>query len=141
MTSLNKPRDRQAQALFHSLDISCSVQAFRQTECTEARERLLETLEDYFKRGWQGANSAKVRSTNLPPIYLQRQGHSVTVIGIERQQDNQVYILVFDPSRGESSSIKRLIGRDKFPMASKLLEPYRRGMKHLGKYDEFEILW
>lgn len=70
-------------------------------------------------------------------------GHSVTIVGMERQQDNQVCLLVFDPSRGDSGSMKRLIGKvvDRgMPKASKLLEPYRRGTKYLSKHDEFEIL-
>lgn len=70
-------------------------------------------------------------------------GHSVTVIGIERQKDNQVFLVVFDPSHGESGSMKRLIAGDvgeHTPKTSKLLKPYRRGIKYLGRHDEFEML-
>ncbi|EQL01388.1 peptidase family C78 [Ophiocordyceps sinensis CO18] len=133
----------EAQALFNSLDIPCSVQAFRPTSGVKVTQILLETLEDYFNRGWEGANSTKVRSTKLPPVFLQHQGHSVTVIGIERQKDNQVFLVVFDPSHGESGSMKRLIAGDvgeHTPKTSKLLKPYQRGIKYLGRHDEFEML-
>ncbi|KND93430.1 hypothetical protein TOPH_01884 [Tolypocladium ophioglossoides CBS 100239] len=64
-------------------------------------------------------------------------------VGMERQQDNQARLLVFDPSRGDSKSIKRLIGKvvDRgVPKVGSLLKPYRRGTKYLSKHDEFEIL-
>ncbi|POR33979.1 Zinc finger protein-like protein [Tolypocladium paradoxum] len=146
-----QPRDTSPLLTIH--DSRCSAQAFRDAESGQARRNLLQAVEQYFEKGWRGGSSAKARSTALPPIYLQHHamltlgvlgGHSVTVVGMERQQDNQVHLLVFDPSRGDSDSMKRLIGKlvDRgMPKTGELLEPYRRGTRYLSKHDEFEILW
>ena len=44
-----------------------------------------------------------VRQTNRPPLYFQHQGHSRTVVGIERRREGKNFLLVLDP---------RLPGRD-----------------------------
>ncbi|KAG8234327.1 hypothetical protein J437_LFUL013067 [Ladona fulva] len=33
-----------------------------------------------------------------PPLYLQHQGHSRTIVGVEQLKDGSIYLLVFDPS-------------------------------------------
>ncbi|KAJ6438714.1 zinc finger-containing ubiquitin peptidase 1 [Purpureocillium lavendulum] len=133
----------EAQALFRSLKISAPVQAFRDTEDGLAARKLLLAIERYFGAAWNGGDEAKVRTTSLPPIYLQHQGHSLTVVGVERQNDDRLQLLVFDPSSRDSEAVKRFVGRQVrrgMPGANELLEPYRRGMKYLSKRKEFEIL-
>ncbi|PHH75930.1 hypothetical protein CDD83_4344 [Cordyceps sp. RAO-2017] len=133
----------EAQALFSSLNISCAVYAFRHAERGRASCCMLQAVEEYFQKGWNGSDGAKIRPTSLPPVYLQHQGHSVTIVGFERQWDNQVNVLVFDPTHPDLHGIKKLVGkeiREAMPAAIALLESYRRGSKYLRKHDEFEIL-
>ncbi|PHH64872.1 hypothetical protein CDD81_3729 [Ophiocordyceps australis] len=134
----------EAQALFCSLGIPCSVHAYRDEYPTMAYSLLLQAIEEYFQHGWKGNSSIKIRRTQLAPVYLQHQGHSVTIVGFERQKDEQAHILVFDPWRRDSSWIRKL-GRGgvmEGPMSRsmQLLEPYRRGVKYLSRHAEFETL-
>lgn len=45
------------------------------------------------------SNGTPVRQTTKLPIYLQHQGHSRTVVGVEVRADGEVWLLVFDPAR------------------------------------------
>lgn len=67
----------------------------------------------------------------------------MTIIGFERLTDDETHILVFDPSRGDSSGMLRLIDGAVEPKTSavdRLIEPYRRSKRDFRRYDEFEIL-
>ncbi|KAL3957938.1 hypothetical protein ACCO45_008516 [Purpureocillium lilacinum] len=133
----------EAQALFRSLQIPSPVQSFRDAEDGTAASQLLRAIEGYFEAGWTGSGESKVRRTSLPPVYLQHQGHSLTVVGIEKQKDDRVHLLVFDPSCRDSAAVKRYVGRrvrKDMPGMKDLVEPYRRGAKYLIKRKEFEIL-
>lgn len=45
-------------------------------------------------------NSDTVITTEKPPVYLQYQGHSLTLIGVELTGKNEKNLLVFDPRPG-----------------------------------------
>lgn len=136
----------EAQALFSSLNIACPVQAFKDGDQARAKAKLMKAVEIYFRRGAvdEGtAGSGKVHATDLPPIYLQHRGHSLTIVGIEKQRDKGVNLLVFDPSFRDPSSVKDLV--DETVKISKhkiggLLDAYRRGTRYFRRYGEFEIL-
>jgi hypothetical protein len=140
----------EAQALFSSLSIPCPVQAFKDGDRARARTMLMRAVEAYFRQSDDGApnnsegnSDAKVRPTGLPPIYLQHRGHSLTVVGFEKQRDRQVNLLVFDPSFRDASSVRDLVGRTFTQSESKIngmLEPYRRGTRYFRRYGEFEVL-
>ncbi|UNI19192.1 hypothetical protein JDV02_005395 [Purpureocillium takamizusanense] len=134
----------EAQALFNSLQIPSPVQSFRDSEDGAAASKLLQAIDHYFKAGCGGNDeSKKVQTTSLPPVYLQHQGHSLTVVGIEERKDGRLNLLVFDPSCRDSAVLKRHVGRrvcKDMAGAGDLAEPYRRGAKYLIKQKEFEIL-
>jgi hypothetical protein len=70
-----------------------------------------------------------------------RKGHSITVVGIERQSSSKRSLLVLDPMFQDPNSISRYIGgKHSRRNPDKALRLYRRGAKYLKKYDEFEIL-
>ncbi|KAM0435050.1 hypothetical protein ACHAPT_003139 [Fusarium lateritium] len=132
----------EAQAVFLSLEIPCSVQAFKDRERGRSKTRLFEAVEGYFQGGIKDVED-RIRLTDLPPIYLQHPGHSLTIVGIEKQMDGHMNLLVFDPSFRDSSKIRSLIGRTVQHRTSSIdesLHPYRRGSHYFRKYNQFEVL-
>lgn len=83
----------------------------------------------------------EVLATARPPMYLQRHGHSMTIVGIEIRKNGNRNLLVFDPAYNTS---KILIGKitadSNFKHAPSLLKPYRRGKRQLKRYNVFETL-
>ncbi|KAH7007983.1 peptidase family C78-domain-containing protein [Ilyonectria destructans] len=133
----------EAQAVFCSLSIPCSVQAFKDKERGKAKSLLLQGIEQYFQGGVMDVE-ARIHLTGLPPIYLQHPGHSLTIVGLEKQMDGEVNLLVFDPSFRDSTKIRHLIGkafRHKLSTVDEAVQPYRRGTQYLRKYSEFEVLY
>lgn len=105
-------------------------------------------VERYFQAGTILPQSAtteiqKVWQTDLPPIYFQHAGHSMTIIGLERDKSGARNLIVFDPMFHDASTITRLIGKEvhPHPMAANMaVNSYRRGSKYLGKYEQFEVI-
>ncbi|KAK2602637.1 hypothetical protein N8I77_009152 [Diaporthe amygdali] len=131
----------EAQAMFVSLGVACDAQGFKNKEQPgKAEAQMLASVERYFEQGIFDPED-KVRCTTLPPIYFQHAGHSMTIIGIEKQKDGGVNLLVFDPMFRDSAIVTDRIGQrftSKHPDHS--LRAYRRGNKYLRRYREFELL-
>ena len=69
------------------------------------------------------------------------QGHSLTIVGIEKRTDGSRELLVFDPMFQDSISLTKYIDRVfKHKSPDVALKLYRRGSKYLRKYSEFELL-
>ncbi|EHK27494.1 uncharacterized protein TRIVIDRAFT_141409, partial [Trichoderma virens Gv29-8] len=134
----------EAQAFFASMGFPCSVQSFKASgEDDNASSRLLDAIERYFQQGAVGSMDSKVQSTLLPPIYLQRPKHSLTIVGLEKHKGGDVQLLVFDPEFQGSNTVVRLAAKATLRRQSKvtkLLEPYRRSATHLERFNEFEVL-
>ncbi|KAK1979692.1 peptidase family C78 [Colletotrichum cereale] len=130
----------EAQALFVSLGIPCVAQGFKDPEPGKSEAKLMMAVEQYFGQGAHGEPS-KVTCTTLPPIYFQHAGHSLTIVGFERQKHGPANLLVFDPMFRDAPALSRLIGQTfKHRSADESLKPYRRGAKYLRRYREFELL-
>ncbi|KAK1594712.1 peptidase family C78 [Colletotrichum navitas] len=130
----------EAQALFVSLGIPCVAQGFKDSEPGKSEAKLMLAVEQYFGQGAHGEPS-KVTCTTLPPIYFQHAGHSLTIVGFERQKHGSANLLVFDPMFRDPPALSRLIGQTfKHRSADESLKPYRRGAKYLRRYREFELL-
>ncbi|GKT85154.1 peptidase family C78 [Colletotrichum tofieldiae] len=150
----------QAQALFVSLGIPCVAQGFKDPEPGRSEAKLMMAVEQYFGQGTPDQPS-KVTCTTLPPIYFQHAGkffsvvlfplssaknktlagHSLTIVGFERQKHGPANLLVFDPMFRDPPALSRLIGQTfKHKSADESLKPYRRGAKYLRRYREFELL-
>ncbi|KAL1886361.1 hypothetical protein Plec18167_000291 [Paecilomyces lecythidis] len=132
----------EAQALFQSLGIRCEANAFHETTQLRAYDALLMHVAEYFRQGTSLEGSDKVLKTDLPPIYLQHPGHSLTIIGFEVREDGSANLLVFDPMFRTSPAIEKLIGTTVRPSANpaRLMRAYRRGTSYLRKFKAFEIL-
>ncbi|KAI1339015.1 peptidase family C78-domain-containing protein [Xylariaceae sp. FL0016] len=130
----------EAQAMFLGLGIPCEAQGYKSTVPGTAEALLLAAVERYFTSVPYDPD-VKVRLTDLPPIYFQHRGHSLTIVGFEQHKSGNVELLVFDPMFHDPETITRNIGRkftSKNPDTS--LKLYRRGNKYLKKYHEFEVL-
>lgn len=59
---------------------------------------MLDWIESYFTPKHRDKNKT-VFITNKPPLYLQHQGHSRTVVGIELLKSGKRNLIMFDPGR------------------------------------------
>jgi hypothetical protein len=133
----------EAQALFQSLDIACEADAFADNGSLSGYENLLFTVADYFESYKGEDDDLKVISTNLPPLYFQHQGHSMTIVGLEVNNRGIMNLVVFDPMFNPSKPIKKLAEGGTFKSIKDpqlLMRAYRRDKAYLKKYKEFEIL-
>ena len=66
----------------------------------------------------------------------------MTIIGFEKRKDGGRNILVFDPMFYDSNDVIRLIGQEDVSpkKPGELLRFYRRDLRYLQKYNEFEVL-
>lgn len=142
----------EAQALLSSIAVSCEAQAFITTEVTHGSELLLAAVWEYF-HGSVMFGSKKVSVTNKPPIYFQHQGHSMTIVGVERRfitsknpkvNSTRLSLVVFDPMFNPSSALKVLREHQDLPWkaeeVARLLKAHRRGNQYLSRYRDFELL-
>ncbi|KAG6000998.1 hypothetical protein E4U21_004791 [Claviceps maximensis] len=135
----------EAQALFNSVSIPCVVKAFRGVKNGNTCQELFNEIEAYFKKARGTNDQSKIWSTDLPPIYLQYQGHSLTVVGFEKNMENKSCLYVFDPSVRNPKATKKHNRSDRLendkPKIESIMRLYRRGEDHLGKHDSFELLF
>lgn len=131
----------EAQAMLLYLYVPCEAKGFKnKKEAGKAEAALLVDVERYFQQGKYDPND-KVRCTMLPPIYFQHAGHSMTIVGIEKQRDGKANLLVFDPMFRDASVITQRAGRKfKYKYADTAMNAYRRGHKYLKRFREFEVL-
>lgn len=133
----------EAQALFQSLDIACEADAFGSNGHVAAYENLLYAVAEYFG-GYKGDDGdQKVVPTDLPPLYFQHQGHSMTIVGLEVDKRGVMTLIVFDPMFNPSKPVKKLIAGGSFKGIKDpqlLMRAYRRDKVYLKRYKEFEIL-
>jgi len=59
-------------------------------------KEMVEWVWNYFASR-QAKTPFKQYETFIPPLYLQHEGHSRTIIGVEKRA-NQINLLIFDPS-------------------------------------------
>ncbi|TGJ86438.1 hypothetical protein E0Z10_g2305 [Xylaria hypoxylon] len=146
----------EAQAMFISLKIPCEAEGFKSPNKDGAAEAaLFASVQKYFESASFDPRD-KVRCTNLPPIYFQHRGHSLTIVGLEKRTSGSLKLLVFDPMFHDPEGVIRLVGRaghhgnakeDRNKIRNLIhrnpesaLRLYRRGNNYLKKYHEFELL-
>ncbi|XP_005098648.1 zinc finger-containing ubiquitin peptidase 1 isoform X2 [Aplysia californica] len=101
-------------ALLSSLRIKCHLADFHAPSAPDGTHpRLLEWICDYFSE----------RSGFKPPLYLQHQGHSRTVVGVEKEK-GAVKLLLFDP--GTPSEQMAAVAQT--PMTWKQMKTFRRSL-------------
>lgn len=132
----------EAQALFLSLGIDCEASSIGESRDSHAHDALYAAVAAYFRCACSLDGDEKVFLTNLPPIYLQHHGHSLTIVGFEIRDDGGANLLVFDPMFKIPRPMRRLNGPSTLVSLdpTKILKAYRRGTAYLQKYKVFELL-
>lgn len=88
--------------------------------------RLFEWVLRYYSTDNEGG--AKVVCTSKPPIYLQHQGHSRTVVGIEEKKNKTLCLLLFDPGC-PSQEMQKLLKQNSDGTSLKLLRKFVGSLK------------
>ena len=117
----------------------CTARAFAGKQ---APQMLLDSIEEYFKSSLKSAPTAGVHQTKLPPVFLQRPHHSITIVGIERLRNGKHRLLCFDPSYRPPTAMKKPSKDSWSKMSARLiLWRYRRDGAYLRRYRNFEVLF
>lgn len=138
----------EAQALFRSLKTPCKADRFHDIkDGAKAYEQLLDSVEQYFSTSVTTSPSRispRIQNTGLPPVYLQRPRHSMTIVGIEKRKDGSRSLLVFDPAYNPSKQMLKMLNlasaTNDIEPSMLLIKPYRRGKRYLKRYHAFETL-
>ncbi|SMR59724.1 unnamed protein product [Zymoseptoria tritici ST99CH_3D1] len=134
----------EAVAFFTRIDVGVDALAFEQPKDRNgntAVQELLDHVEAYFMSAIEFEEYGTSRVTQLPPIFFQRLGHSMAIVGIERKVDETRNLLVFDSSHATSETMKKLVATGRATASvRRLLDVYRRSDWSLSKWNEFEII-
>jgi len=135
----------EAAAYFLHLGQPVTALSFRTSsnpKAPAAHTQLLDYVEAYFLSDLEYARkNGTSRLTQMAPIYFQRPGHSMTIVGMERRTDGERVLLVFDPSYAVAETF-RLLDRGKFSKSqiATLMAPFRQDEAALARYKEYEIM-
>ncbi|XP_074189581.1 zinc finger-containing ubiquitin peptidase 1 isoform X4 [Rhinolophus sinicus] len=114
--------------LLTSLRVKCHIIDFhKSTGPLGTHPRLFEWILNYYSSEREG--SPKVVCTAKPPIYLQHQGHSRTVVGIEERKNRTLCLLIFDPGC-PSQEMQKLLKQDMEASNLKQLRKFVGNLKH-----------
>jgi zinc finger-containing ubiquitin peptidase 1 len=132
----------------------------------KAHEEVVHALWDYFGRKPaatgstsesdtpnEGALASKATSdmprkltvTQNAPVYLQRPGHSFTVIGVEERLSGVKRLLVFDPAWMPPAAMCKPGALSESALRSHwrgewMLSMYRKPRRYMRRFDEFEVV-
>lgn len=114
--------------LLTSLRVKCRIIDFhKSTGPLGTHPRLFEWILNYYSS--ERERSQKVVCTCKPPIYLQHQGHSRTVVGIEERKNRTLCLLIFDPGC-PSREMQKLLKQDIEASSFKQLRKCVGNLKH-----------
>ncbi|XP_075563237.1 zinc finger-containing ubiquitin peptidase 1 [Pelecanus crispus] len=114
-------------SLLTSLRIKCQIIDFHKpTGPMGTHPRLFEWVLRYYSTDNEGG--AKVVCTSKPSIYLQHQGHSRTVVGIEERKNRTLCLLLFDPGC-PSQEMQKLLKQNSDGTSLKLLRKFVGSLK------------
>lgn len=123
-----------------------SAESFVTTDKQKAHEALVSFVLAYFSEADTGATDAvKCRVTGRPPIYLQRPGHSMTIVGVERRRDGTCSLVAFDPGSKISAAFKAYHEKPgsavkKIFKPAALLRQFSLDASRLKRFSAFEAL-
>lgn len=113
-------------ATLSSLKIKCRLIDFHAPTSEDGTHpRLFEWVRDYFLAG---------TTSFKPPLYLQHQGHSRTIIGVEQLQSGSLQLLLFDPSSSKKHMLQFVHG-----INANLMKSIRRPL-HSMRAKQYQIV-
>ncbi|XP_060094481.1 zinc finger-containing ubiquitin peptidase 1 isoform X2 [Heteronotia binoei] len=114
-------------SLLTSLRLKCQIIDFHlPTGPSGTHPYLFDWVLNYYNSDKE--NSAKVVCTSKPPIYLQHQGHSRSIFGIEERKNKTFCLLIFDPGCPTQEMQKLSKGVD--GNCLRLVRRFSGGLKH-----------
>ncbi|KAM3420408.1 hypothetical protein BST61_g3682 [Cercospora zeina] len=129
----------EAEALMLSLHIPCLGHVF---EGRDAWRDVLDFVEEYFSDATGGADSSGVCQTGLLPLFLQRPGHSMTIVGLHKARPGGRSLLVFDPAWQAPSAMRSSEDLNGQPRWKRnwTLKMYVKTEGYLKRFSGYEIL-
>nr|XP_033494846.1 zinc finger-containing ubiquitin peptidase 1 isoform X3 [Epinephelus lanceolatus] len=95
--------------LLTSLGISARIIDFHQpTGPGDTHTRLFDWVKQYFQYSRSSGLIPRLIHTSLPPLYLQHQGHSRSIVGLEQRKNGSLCLLLLDPGSSASDTRKLL---------------------------------
>ncbi|XP_005073338.1 zinc finger-containing ubiquitin peptidase 1 isoform X1 [Mesocricetus auratus] len=120
--------------LLTSLRVKCRIIDFhKSTGPSGTHPRLFEWILNYYSSEREG--NSKVVCTSKPPVYLQHQGHSRTIVGIEEKKNRTLCLLIFDPGC-PSREMQKLLRQD---VEAGSLRQLRKSVGNL-KHKQYQIV-
>ncbi|CAL8287286.1 unnamed protein product [Merluccius merluccius] len=118
-------------ALLTSLGIRASITDFHKpTGPGDTHPRMFEWVKQYFAQSSRGGRlPPRVVQTSLPPLYLQHQGHSRSIIGVEERKNGSLCLLVLDPDCGLANA-RKLLCADGVAAAVRRIQRFPSNVKH-----------
>nr|XP_029535237.1 zinc finger-containing ubiquitin peptidase 1-like isoform X3 [Oncorhynchus nerka] len=121
-------------ALCTSLRVSARVLDFHQpTGPGDTHPRLFDWVKQYFSQtGASGARlPPRVVQTTQPPLYLQHQGHSRSIVGVEQKKNGSLCLLLLDPGCSPGD-VRKLLSQDGSTVgtAVRRLRKFSGNLKH-----------
>lgn len=122
--------------------VALSFRSSSNPKAPPAYMQLLDFVEAYFISGLENAiEKGSSRITQLAPIYFQRPGHSMTIVGMEKRSDGERNLLVFDPSYAVAETLRQLgSGRFSRSKIGSLMAAFRQDGEQLARHKEYEIM-
>ncbi|CAK6972008.1 zinc finger-containing ubiquitin peptidase 1 [Scomber scombrus] len=117
-------------SLFTSLGISARIIDFHKpTGPGDTHPRLFDWVKEYFCQSSRSSRlPPRLIQTSLPPLYLQHQGHSRTVVGLEQKKNGSLCLLLFDPGSSPSDT-RKLLSRDNISRAIRHIRKFPSSLK------------
>ncbi|KAM8868943.1 zinc finger-containing ubiquitin peptidase 1 isoform 2-T2 [Spinachia spinachia] len=115
--------------LLTSLGISRIIDFHEPTGPADTHPRLFEWVKQYFMSGRSTRLPPRLISTSLPPLYLQHQGHSRSIVGLEQKKNGSLCLLLLDPS-SSASDTRKLLRADTVSPAVRRVRRFPGSLKH-----------
>uniref|UniRef100_A0A8C2DHH1 Zinc finger-containing ubiquitin peptidase 1 n=1 Tax=Cyprinus carpio TaxID=7962 RepID=A0A8C2DHH1_CYPCA len=118
-------------AVLTSLSVKARIVDFHKpTGPGDTHPRLFEWVKQYFSHSAsRGARlPPKIVQTTLPPIYLQHQGHSRSIVGVEQKVNGNLCLLLFDPGYAPRE-MRKVLSQDTATMVQRVRK-FPGSLKH-----------
>ncbi|XP_056290302.1 zinc finger-containing ubiquitin peptidase 1 [Pseudoliparis swirei] len=118
-------------SLLTSLGIGARIIDFHKpTGPGDTHPRLFEWVKQYFLSGGGGSRlPPRLVRTGLPPLYLQHQGHSRSIVGLEQKRNGTLALLLLDPDTS-AADVRKLLSGDTVSAAARHVRRFPGSLKH-----------
>lgn len=118
-------------SLLTSLRVRAHIVDFHQpTGPGGTHPRLFDWVRQYFSQGHNSSRlPPRIIHTSRPPLYLQHQGHSRTVVGLEQRRSGALCLLILDPG-SSVLDLRRVLRPDSVSSALRQIRRFPSALKH-----------